>query len=258
MKELEERLAAKVDNGHFRCKIKHAKIYEQMTETHRDNTSLDLLQMLNHTFDTQGVEAMNKSGSALAPKGETYSKTMSLTTRLEIACATQIIGHHRLWQRIYTSMGMTLGFNLDRFLINKDKFKDKRHKYRRSVEYKIFRKKDWNAKYNALRDLQMRDNKEGKTYEAGMALTMARSRIKEQKKKTKQRLGDVPLHLRKCTYHHPLYCTVLGHTTCGSKQCMMKGKSPVFLKEAKKLIENDLIKEQMRIDADTASKYCDF
>ena len=101
----------------------------------------------------------------------------------------------------------------------------------------------------------MHDNKEGKTYEAGMALTMARSRIKEQKKKTKETLVDVPLHMRKCTYHHPQFCTVLGHTTCGSKQCMMKGKPPQFLKEAKKTIENDLLKEQMRIDGDTASKY---
>ena len=71
-----------------------------MTKTHRENTTLDLLKMLNHDYDTQGVEAMNKSCSALAPKGETFSKTMSLTTRLELASATQIIGHHTLWRRI--------------------------------------------------------------------------------------------------------------------------------------------------------------
>ena len=72
LKELETKLAAKVENGHFRCKIKHSKIYKQMMKTHRENTTLDLLKMLNHDYDTQGVEAINKSCSALAPKGETF------------------------------------------------------------------------------------------------------------------------------------------------------------------------------------------
>ena len=70
-------------------------------------------------------------------------------------------------------MGMGLGSTLTRYLKNIDKVKKRRHEYRISVEYKVFRKKDWNDKYKALRELQMRDNKEGKTYEAGMALSLA-------------------------------------------------------------------------------------
>ena len=216
---------------------------------------LELLKTLNHPYDTQGVKAMNKSCSALAPKGETFSKTISLTARLELACAIQIVGHYEVWNRIYKSMGIKLGSILRRFLKNIDTAKKRRHEYRRSVEYKVFRKKDWNDKYKALRELQMRDNKEGKTYEAGMALSLARSRVKECKKKQKEKLNDIPLHLRQCTYHHPQFCTVLGHTTCGSKECMMKGQPADVLKQAKKTIENDWIKEQMKLDSDTASKY---
>ena len=133
-------------------------------------------------------------------------------------------------------MGMDLGSILTRYLKNMDKTKKRRHEYRRSVKYKILRKKDWNDKYKALRELQMRDNKEGKTYEAGMALSLARSRVKECKKKQKEKLNDIPLHLRQCTYHHPQFCTVLGHTTCGSKEFLMEEKPPNFLKESKKII----------------------
>ena len=101
----------------------------------------------------------------------------------------------------------------------------------------------------------MRDNKDGKTYEAGMALSLARSRVKETNKKKKETLKDIPLHLRQCTYYHPQFCTVLGHTTCGSKECMMKGKPAEVLKLAKQTIENDHIQEQMKLDSCNASKY---
>ena len=104
-----------MDKGHFRCKVKHANIYEQLTDIHRENTTLDLLKMDNHGYNTHGVEVMNKSASALAPKGETISKIMALTTRLELACTAQIIGHEALWKRIYKSMGIRLGYNLTRF-----------------------------------------------------------------------------------------------------------------------------------------------
>ena len=115
LKKLESKLAEKVDKGHFRCKVKHAKIYEQLTDIHRENTTLDLLKMVNHGYDTQGVEAMNKSASALAPKGETFSKTMALTTRLDLACAAQIIGYEAIWKRIYESMGIRFRYNLTHF-----------------------------------------------------------------------------------------------------------------------------------------------
>ena len=61
--------------------------------------------------------------------------------------------------------------------------------------------------------------------------------------------------MRKFTYHQTLLYTVLGHTTCGSKECMMKGKHANFLKEEKKSIDYDRIKEQMKLDGDTASNY---
>ena len=90
--------------------------------------------MMNHSHDTQGVEAMNKSCSANAPKGETFSKTMSLTTRLQVACVSQIVVRHVLWTSIYASVGMKLGDTLSIYLKPKDKDKTLQHGVRKSAK----------------------------------------------------------------------------------------------------------------------------
>ena len=76
MNFLEQRLQDKVSIGYFRCKVKHEKVYKEMTDIHNTNTSEQQLKMLNHKFDTQGVEAMNKLCLAYANRDETYSNTM--------------------------------------------------------------------------------------------------------------------------------------------------------------------------------------
>ena len=116
LKDLEIRLKEKVSAGHFRFKINDAKVYKQLSEIHGNNTRDELLKMINHSHDTQGVEVMNKSCSANAQKGETFSKTMSLTTRLQVACASQIVGHHVRWTRICASVGLSLGDTLSKYL----------------------------------------------------------------------------------------------------------------------------------------------
>ena len=82
--------------------------------------------------------------------------------------------------RIYQSMGLPLGFHITRLLRNKDKEKLRRHNYRKTKKYKAFRKAQWTKKYKLLQEEQMKYNKDGKTYEAGMALSLARSRVKVQ------------------------------------------------------------------------------
>ena len=89
----------------------------QLTELHNSNTTDELLRMLNHGCDTHGVEVMNKSCLAYANKGETFSKSMSLTTRLEIAYLVQILGHYELWRCIYGEMGLPMGKSMETYLI---------------------------------------------------------------------------------------------------------------------------------------------
>ena len=127
-------------------------MYNQLSEIHNNNTSDELLQMINHSHDTQGVEAMNKSCSENAQKGETFSKTVSLTTRLQVACASQIVGHHALWTRIYASVGLKLGDTLSIYLQQKDNDKTLRHDARKSLKYKTNRKVGWANKYKLLKE----------------------------------------------------------------------------------------------------------
>jgi hypothetical protein len=210
--------------------------------------------MLNHKFDTQGVEAMNKSCAAYANKGETFSKTMSLTARLKIACAAQILGHHALWTIIYHEFGLNLGVTLSTYLKTKDIGKRRRRVFRRTKAYKTNRKEGWTNKYKMLREKQMNDNKNGLDYETGLAMTLARSQIKEYK--VERNPKGTPEDKLRCPYHHPNWCTVLGHNSMRDKKCMMKGKSPEIQKAAKDEIQKDLVLEQMKLDSETSSKYC--
>ena len=79
------KLAEKVNSNHFKGKKKDAKVYNQLTKLHNSNTTDVLLRMLNHGYNTQCVEAMNKSCVLYTTKGDTFSKRMWQTTRLEIA-----------------------------------------------------------------------------------------------------------------------------------------------------------------------------
>ena len=44
---------------------------------------------------------------------------MSLTARLQIACAAQILGHHALWKRIFDSVGLPLGEVLSKVFLKR-------------------------------------------------------------------------------------------------------------------------------------------
>ena len=80
--KLETKLGEKVSAGHFKSKEGGKKLCMQVTELHYNNTTDDFLRMLNHGYKTQGVKEMNKSCLAYANKGEIFSKTMPLTTRV--------------------------------------------------------------------------------------------------------------------------------------------------------------------------------
>ena len=130
-------------------------MYEDLLDIHDDNTSEALLKQLSHEYDTQWVEVMNKSCSSFIQKGEIFYKTMSLTTRLQVACAAKVIGHRVLWERIFQSTGVGLGPEFNRYLKIKDKEKCQRHAYTKTKKYKVDRRKNWNNKYKILREKQM-------------------------------------------------------------------------------------------------------
>ena len=94
----------------------------------------------------------------------------------------------------------------------------------------------------------MNDEKTGKTYGAGVALKTAKKKAKNTLTAASRNPKGTPKELLRCPYHHPLYCTVLGHTSCASKECgakpKIKAERTAILLHIKKLeIDEELRKE---------------
>ena len=80
-------------NGYYRCKVNNASVYNKLMTLYDPYITKDALKMLHHSFSTKQKEAMNKSVSAFAPKGKTFSRTESLDTRVGIAAGIQVLGY---------------------------------------------------------------------------------------------------------------------------------------------------------------------
>ena len=140
-----------------------------MKDAHDRNTTPELLRMLNHTHDTQGVEAMNNSIASYAPKGRTFCGTMSLSTRVQIACAVHNIGNLETWTLIYKSFGLDLPLSLYELYKSRDRANFMIKNRQQTRGYKINRKKKDHDKFYSERQRQKADLKAGLTYESGIA-----------------------------------------------------------------------------------------
>eukprot|EP00978_Attheya_sp_CCMP212_P046673 scaffold404577_cov71-Attheya_sp.AAC.2 len=80
-----------INDGKYRSKTEHKKLYESLQVIMATYGSRDKLKELHHNYTTQGNEAMNTSIASYAPKTKTYSTTMSLHNRVKMAAAIQIV-----------------------------------------------------------------------------------------------------------------------------------------------------------------------
>ena len=90
LKDRERSIIERNENGYYRCKNKHQKLYRQLSIAYAPYITKEMLSMLNHNFDTQKNEALNNSVAAYAPKSKTYSMTSSLECRVGLAAGVQI------------------------------------------------------------------------------------------------------------------------------------------------------------------------
>ena len=51
----------------------------------------------------------------------------------------------------------------------------------------------------------------------------------------------------KCRFHHPLFCTTLGHASCRSKECSMHSKSKVKRDSTAKIILDEMINRKLHL-----------
>ena len=197
-----------------------------------------MLAQLCHPWSTQKNEAMNNSVNAYSQKGKTYSLTTSLDTRVAITAATQVIGYHRLWVRIYDAFAIQLDENLSSHLKSRDKAKRKKSAKQKSIKGKIARSQKKYDKFNKAKSdwdvLQV----DSIGYQTGIAVTLARKSLPSQKDRNEERNPPgTPQEQLRCPFY-PTYCNVKGHRDARSKVCAMSGKDKQKDRDvAKKSIE---------------------
>jgi len=92
------------------------------------------LEMLNHEFDSQKNEALNKAFTKVAPKNMVFSKTHSLYDRLALVIAYDSIGLYECLTRIFQMLLQNEGYVLPPVEATWSKQQDKQRKNKKFVK----------------------------------------------------------------------------------------------------------------------------
>jgi len=164
--------------GYYHCKILHNDLYNDFVVANTKHNTAEMLAMLQHENSTQKNEAYNHAVGSLAPKTKTFSKSSSLLTRVHIVAATQIVGNHETWERIFFRFVMELDPNLSRHFRKKDETKGKRQIYQKTIAYKSYRSGNKHLKLADAHVKQLEEHKTGSMYKTGVAVKAAKQTIK--------------------------------------------------------------------------------
>ena len=118
LKRKERILVEKNNRGYYRCKIVHAKVYNEIMQAMKPYLTEECQTQLHHPYHTQRNEALNKSVASYTPKHKIFSLTDSLTTRVAIATGTQILGYHDFWKEVFREFGIIFHFQISSILMN--------------------------------------------------------------------------------------------------------------------------------------------
>ena len=232
----EENLLQKHKDGYYRCKVKQGEMYHEILKRYSPYITREALQQLHHPWHTQRNEAMNQSVSAFAPKGKTYSLSTSLDSRVGIAAGVRNVGYKTLWSTLFSSFRLTFDSDLDSYLTDMDTSKSKKRERSETIEGKRKRSKRKREKLQRAQQLDTAARKEGTAYESGMAFKAARRNAKKATTNKIRNPEGTPQRELRCRYHHPDFCTTLGHTRVSSS-CFMYKRSKA---------ERDAAAEQIR------------
>ena len=178
----EKELISRNTSGYYRCKVRHAQLYEDMATAYAYYISLTMLEQLQHSWDTQKNEGLNTSVASYAPKHKHYSSTTSLDTRVAIAGAVQVLGYEGFWERCFDVLGLDIDDEVRNSWMERDTIKHNKTARESSIEGKSRRGK---RKYKKLYDHQkaaLESYKEGLGYESGLALSAAAKVLKSSPK----------------------------------------------------------------------------
>ena len=241
LKRKEKILVERANRGYYRCKVEHASVYNEIMHAIQPYLSDECLRQLHHPYHTQRNEALNKSVATYAPKHKTFSLTESLTTRVAIAAGTQILGYHDFWKEIFQEFGIIFDSQISSVLMEMQNKKEKQQVRAKTVEKKKMRTKLRYKKYEAAHIQDMDDQKRGNQYRSGVAVNPdIQKEVRIALSNEGRNPANTPDDKKRCRYHHPRFCTKLGHSSCSHRDCFMKGKTKQERDEAEKEIREEL------------------
>jgi len=88
-------------------------MYLEAKTVHEQFTTDDNLWMLNHEFNSQKNEAMNKAFTKVAPKNMVFSKSKSLSDWLCLVIAYDSLGYYKMMNCILQSLTENPNYVLD-------------------------------------------------------------------------------------------------------------------------------------------------
>ena len=155
--------------SYYRCKVKHKKLYDEMTSAFLPYSFPHRLVESLHGFTTNGNEALNNIVAHYAPKNRTYSTTMSLSNRISIVVGVHNIGYLDYWTDAYEKIQLPMTV-AQRKLHSKDRRRNWKREYNSMIETKRKRSQKRNESMRDLMKQQQEDAKRGAIYESGYAL----------------------------------------------------------------------------------------
>jgi hypothetical protein len=245
-KSKEKALHNRFKNGYYRCKIKNSGMYKEILDLYSPYVTEEALRMLHHPYHTQRNEAMNQSVSSFAPKGKTYSCTESLDARVMIAAGIQILGYEEFWKQIFEEFSIPFDDNLAQYLRQMQNKKDAKKAKSKTKEGKTKRSKQKLAKMSDEHAKDMAAQKEGCTYESGIAMKHAQRGAKQTLTASKRNPKGTPKSKMRCKYWHEQYCTTYGHSSSKSNECFMFRKSKAERDAASQAIMDDCIERELQ------------
>ena len=226
--------------------IDDEKLFNQIMQAISPFLSHDMLSMLWHTSDTNLNEAMNRSISSFAPKDRTFSRTMSLNTRVCIAVGVNILGHYEFWKKVLDRLGVKMSDSLEILLKRRDGTNAHRIVYRRRPDVKRKRKAPETVKIAEGINKRKQQIQDG-TYSSGIAIAaeqQAKKIVKELSEAAKEKNRKAPDNKKVCKFY-PHFCKRVGHNSASSKECAMHGKSKEEKDDALKTINDMMLASQI-------------
>ena len=135
-------------------------------------------------------------------------------------------------------------------LKSRDVKKTKKRARQKSVKGKLKRRDGEFAKYAKGHKEQMDDLRTGKSYGAGVALSNAKKKQKIKHTAAERNPTGTAPECMRCPYHHPLFCTTLGHTSTAFHNCFAKHKTKEERKSILATIKTMQINEELALQED--------